>query len=650
MIPLGGLVACDYDGETVGTSRPSWMRPRFVAALALLFAITLAVGLLPAQPAGEARTLAAGWQYRWTEPDDLAPLDDAWDAPGWTAIDLPAHPARGAAPMLWLRTRIPEGRSRDPAIAIDAVIAPFEAYVGRARVHQSPRGEGIATRLPGGVPWQVITLPEAPGGETFALRIRADGATALVRGTPLYGDRADHLAWTLRRDVPRLACGLVIVVLGLAGLVVVARRDDWKVPVGYAVWTISIGLYTVVYTHAKDVLVDWPRLWFVVWAIVMPLIPVGSLLFTDGLFGTGPRGFLARSFRVVASYVAFLELVYLGCTVLYAFDARASALIFTVTTNILRVGIAVTSVAVAAVVARRARAGNVEARIFIVGFFVLFALALNDILAALGVAALSWKSLVHYGALAQTLAFALILQRRYAGALERAAAAAAAILVREREKERLLRDLHDGVGGLTSNIRVLAELGQKGGERAQRSLTTIAELSSKSLAELRAFVQALDDTTTTWETLAAELRRFGTQLVSAAGIELEMKTEISVKLSPPGLLSLHVLRVFQESLTNALKQRAARIDVILRVDAEEVEFVVRSTAGEASPGGEAPRGIDLGRGLGNMRARAAEVGGTFELLPGPTTTARFHVPLPLKVALPEKPPDPGAGVGIALEG
>lgn len=634
---------------------------RWMAAVALLYVVALALGKMAAQPTLTAQALTQGWQYRWTDGSSLTPLSETWDAEGWTSLDMPAHPARppistrspragagtGASHMapgdaddayvLWLRTRLPEGGYRDPAIAIDAVVGPFEAYVGTARVHVHPAPDGLAARVPPGFPWQLVDVPEGSSGEIFALRVRSDGQAALVRGTPFYGERAEHLAWTLRRDVPRLACGFVIILIGLAGAFVVARRGDWKVPFAFGAWTVSLGAYVIFYTHVKDLLFDAPRAWFSLWLVALPTIPIAGLVFVDGMFGSGPRGWLARLLRVQLAYTAGLVFVDAICIWLYADRPRLAVDLFTIAMHGLRLLYGVVIVSGLVVVARRAREGSVEARIFLGGLTVHGTFAVNDLLAAFGVASLSWRSVTYLGSLGLTIALALILHRRYTAALARAAAFESEVLVREREKERFLRDLHDGVGGLTSNIRVLAELGQRSDERAQRSLSTIAELSSKSLAELRAFVHALDDTSTTWETLAAELRRFGAQVTSAADTEFAMTTEIATKHPLRGLLSIHILRLFQESLTNALKHRARRVTVSLSADAESAELTVQSEGD--SKEGPTREGLDLGRGLANMRARADEVGGTLTIDHGPPMVVRLRVPLPMKVSLPDNPPE-----------
>lgn len=621
--------------------------------MALVVVVSIALGLVPTATEGPWKALTDGWQYRTSALDDLSPLDQPWEASGWSPLSMPAHPSIDDE-VLWLRTRLPDLGARDPAIAIDAVLLPFEVFLGGTRVHAHPPPDGIAShRLPG-VPWQLVTLPDTPGGRPLTLRIRTLGRSALVRGTPLYGERADLIRWTLSRDAARLACGLLVILVAVSGFVVFVRPRDWRVPTGFLLWTGSLGLYVIHYTHTKDLLLDAPRFWFFVWILAVPALPIGATLFVSEVFGAGPWRVLSRLTRVHAALFALILLVDAACAVLYGSDPKRATAIFSIPLVALRLLYVVTSIAAVVVVSRRAREGHPEARLFLVGLFIGVAFTMNDLLAAAGVASLSWKSLAHWGALSLTISLALILQRRYGAAIESAAAFAAEVRLREREKESLLRDLHDGVGGLTSNIRLLAELGQKSDERAKRSLSTIAELSDRSLSQLRAFVQALDDTTTTWEALAAELRRFGTHLLSAAGVELEVETELRTRELPRALLSVHVLRVFQECVTNALKRRATTVAFALRVDDSRLELVVRSEgAGEEAGAGAV--GLDLGRGLVNMRARAKELGGSFSMRKGPTTEVRLFVPLPLRVDedaqadLPGKPPDERPADSLASE-
>jgi signal transduction histidine kinase len=91
---------------------------------------------------------------------------------------------------------------------------------------------------------------------------------------------------------------------------------------------------------------------------------------------------------------------------------------------------------------------------------------------------------------------------------------------------------------------------------------------------------------------------------------------------------LNVLRIYREALTNALKQLGAtRVAVRFAVDPSRLVLVVEND-GAAEARGET--GIDAGRGLANLRARATELGGRLDLELGADARLWLEVPLPWK--------------------
>lgn len=239
------------------------------------------------------------------------------------------------------------------------------------------------------------------------------------------------------------------------------------------------------------------------------------------------------------------------------------------------------------------------------------------------------------------LSLALLLGRRFVATQRRAARYATELEHNAREKARMLRDLHDGIGSLTSNIRMLAEAGRDDRGRSAQSLDAIADLAGEGLAELRAFVQSLDDKSTTYATLAAELRRFAVQLVEAHGRTLRANIEVAAEGRPAGLLCLNALRVLREGLTNALRHGGqSPIELGVRVDSERLVLSIENARSD----GVAGAGIGSGRGLSNLRARAAELGGTLRLDLGERARLELCVPVPRNP--PDAPVEEAASVGI----
>ena len=196
------------------------------------------------------------------------------------------------------------------------------------------------------------------------------------------------------------------------------------------------------------------------------------------------------------------------------------------------------------------------------------------------------------------------------------------------EKEKLLMDLHDGIGGITTNISILTELALKAAdiEGVKSTLGTIAQLSREGIAEIRSFMHSLDAQDLNWRTIATELRNQGTNMVAPHGIAFALKATVDdVQEQPGSLLWVNLFKIYKESLTNAIKHsKANAIEVELKISREAflLDIIDNGTSREEDWG--------KGRGIANMKKRAAELGGRMTLSSGNGTRMSLEIPLPLK--------------------
>jgi signal transduction histidine kinase len=115
-------------------------------------------------------------------------------------------------------------------------------------------------------------------------------------------------------------------------------------------------------------------------------------------------------------------------------------------------------------------------------------------------------------------------------------------------------------------------------------------------------------------------------VVSGMRIDVRVLHGGEARLTSPVRLAL--VRVFQESLHNALEHGAAtQIDVELAADPGEVTISVSDNGVGFVPSARA-----VGSGLDGMRARASELGGTFALVASPGGGARVRFTLPRQPA------------------
>lgn len=196
---------------------------------------------------------------------------------------------------------------------------------------------------------------------------------------------------------------------------------------------------------------------------------------------------------------------------------------------------------------------------------------------------------------------------------------------RAAERTRLMRDLHDGLGGQLVSIVALAE--QMGGSGAQ-----IGEAARTALRDLRLVIDAMDDIDGDLMLVLGSWReRLSTQL-RVHGIHLRWQV-MSPSALPvfPGLRPWHIIqivRLLDEAATNAIKHSGATtLSVIIErvVDANGVAgaritiaddgkgFDVNRSDMDVPHFNEGPREARTRRGLANMRKRAEFCGGELGL-------------------------------------
>lgn len=205
------------------------------------------------------------------------------------------------------------------------------------------------------------------------------------------------------------------------------------------------------------------------------------------------------------------------------------------------------------------------------------------------------------------------------------------VAAREEERRRIRRDLHDGLGPTLAAIgmraEVAADLADHDPPGAARVLGELREDVHGALADVRRLVDALRppalDELGLVGALQAQAERLGGPRLDVAG---------RGELPPlPAAVEVAAYRIASEAMTNAARHAGAS------------SCTVRISAPPAGPGsgraleleitddgrGLPAAGIRPGIGLGSMRERAAEVGGTCRIEAMPAGGTRVFARLPL---------------------
>jgi signal transduction histidine kinase len=182
------------------------------------------------------------------------------------------------------------------------------------------------------------------------------------------------------------------------------------------------------------------------------------------------------------------------------------------------------------------------------------------------------------------------------------------------ERERILTDMHDGLGA-----QLIATLG--GVEHGDETSPQVAAALRACIDDLRLAIDSLQPSDGDLLPVLGTLRYRLENRLKQHGIALDWQVgEVPKLASLTPRQVLHVLRILQEAFTNVLEHaQATRIRVSTAVDAQRVKIDV-SDDGRGFAVDEAERDAGAAHGLGRMRSRAKALGGELLVMPTPVGT------------------------------
>ena len=204
----------------------------------------------------------------------------------------------------------------------------------------------------------------------------------------------------------------------------------------------------------------------------------------------------------------------------------------------------------------------------------------------------------------------------------------------DEERRRLARDLHDGLGGMLSAVKLyLSSIRTRGGlppESAPLFNQSIDHLDS-SIAELRRVARNLMPEALLSFGLAPALHDLCQAVQQAGDVQVQLTTHGLTPRLPPAV-EVELYRMVQELVNNVIKHaRAQQVLVQLMRHADELQLVVE----DDGQGFDASAGSP-GVGLRSVRARAQYLGGRLEVQsqPGQGTSVSLELRLPSSTPFP----------------
>jgi two-component system sensor histidine kinase/response regulator len=216
----------------------------------------------------------------------------------------------------------------------------------------------------------------------------------------------------------------------------------------------------------------------------------------------------------------------------------------------------------------------------------------------------------------------------------------------EEERQRIARELHDGLGpalaSLNIRLRTTYKLLERDGHPVAEEIEELAELAQANTQDIRRLIHDLRPAALNELGLVPALREYVARYQEEQGLEVALTLPA---LSSSALLTVNsvegpegderlpapletaLFRVVQEALANVARHaQARRVEVSLARDQEDVTLRVADDGRGFDP--QAPRsGTHLG--LWSMRERVEGLGGRFEVesASGRGTTVRATIPL-----------------------
>jgi len=189
------------------------------------------------------------------------------------------------------------------------------------------------------------------------------------------------------------------------------------------------------------------------------------------------------------------------------------------------------------------------------------------------------------------------------------------------ERQRIMRDIHDGIGGQLVATLVSMEAGPVDQDQLKSNLKA-------ALQDLRMVIDSLDYEAEDLPTLLGMLRMRLSDQLSHASLKLHWQVDDLPRLDNFGPANiLNTMRIIQEAITNAIKHSGASNLTIST--SQFIENGQHSVAVEVIDDG---LGISAdspaqGRGLLNMQKRADLIGGKLTIKSSGGTKVRLELPL-----------------------
>ena len=181
------------------------------------------------------------------------------------------------------------------------------------------------------------------------------------------------------------------------------------------------------------------------------------------------------------------------------------------------------------------------------------------------------------------------------------------------ERERIIADLHDDVGGGLSSIRMMSDLMvQKNGPENNSSFAQKISLTAKDIAQrMHTIIWSLNAENDSLENFSEYVRQYGVSFFENAGIAFKYNNiNLPERKQINGVLRKNLFLIIKEAFHNIIKHSAASTATVHIAMNKSILSIDVADNGKGAEGNDHPTVIGSGNGIKNMKKRMDEIGGT----------------------------------------
>jgi sensor histidine kinase YesM len=203
--------------------------------------------------------------------------DSEWD----TAENLMNPQGRKDNNTLWFRMKLPDDKIDNPAIFIPMCIKYKEVYLYNRLILAAGDKTDSTEKNYDLFLWHIIPLKNNYAGKTLTIKVFSDDRYIGMVNKISIGSNISLIKKIIKEDTFNIILTMIYLILGIFSLIFFIVNINKKSYLGFSICTLSISVYSLVYTNIKLFFIYKSIFWAYSYLFFLFLIPVGLSIFIE---------------------------------------------------------------------------------------------------------------------------------------------------------------------------------------------------------------------------------------------------------------------------------------------------------------------------------------------------------------------------------